>query len=223
MTDTSDSFVQEVSEELRKDQLTGYARKYGWIVVAVVLGVVGTTAYLEYERSQTEAAAKEKGELFLSALNDADPEARTAALGEIATRDEEAAALATFLHANGLLAADNEEAALNALDALATDATRVSIPLARRGSQAAASPVLGALAAPVAWHTAQLLLYLSMSGSAKAAVAHSIRAAAKMFFMRYLIVGCGTQKSRKLLIAGEKSCGIIYEMPTPKKAIPHNV
>ena len=123
MTDTSDSFVQEISEELRKDQLTGYARKYGWIVVAVVLGVVGTTAYLEYERSQTEAAAKKKGELFLSALNDADPEARTAALGEIATRDEEAAALATFLHANGLLEADNEEAALNALDALATDAT----------------------------------------------------------------------------------------------------
>ena len=40
MSDT-DSFIEEVTEEVRRDQLYKYVRKYGWIAIALVVGVVG--------------------------------------------------------------------------------------------------------------------------------------------------------------------------------------
>ena len=36
MSDT-DSFIDEVTEEVRKDRLYGYLRRYGWIAVLVIL------------------------------------------------------------------------------------------------------------------------------------------------------------------------------------------
>ena len=43
----TDSFIEEVTEEVRRDKLFGYLKKYGWIAVVVVVGAVGTTAWLE--------------------------------------------------------------------------------------------------------------------------------------------------------------------------------
>ena len=34
----TDSFIAEVNEEVRREQLYGYLRKYGWIAVVAVLG-----------------------------------------------------------------------------------------------------------------------------------------------------------------------------------------
>ena len=41
----SETFIDEVTEEVRKDQLFGYIRKYGWIAVLAVLAIVGGTAF----------------------------------------------------------------------------------------------------------------------------------------------------------------------------------
>jgi hypothetical protein len=62
-----------------------------------------------------------------------------------------------------------------------------------------------------------------MSGSARALPAKNIKQTAKSFFMGNLKIDQGTPLTRKLLITGEKSCGIIYEIPLPKKAIARHV
>ena len=51
MSDT-DSFLQEVSEELRRDKLYRNMRKYGWIGLLLVVIIVGGAAYREYQKSQ---------------------------------------------------------------------------------------------------------------------------------------------------------------------------
>jgi hypothetical protein len=40
-----DSFIDEVTEEVRRDRLFGLFRKYGWIGLVVILGIVGGTAW----------------------------------------------------------------------------------------------------------------------------------------------------------------------------------
>ena len=48
----TDSFLQEVSEELRRDKLYRNMRKYGWIGLLLVVIIVGGAAYREYQKSQ---------------------------------------------------------------------------------------------------------------------------------------------------------------------------
>ena len=51
MSDT-DSFLQEVSEELRRDKLYRNIRKYGWVAILLVILIVGAATYREYLKSQ---------------------------------------------------------------------------------------------------------------------------------------------------------------------------
>ena len=44
MSDT-DSFLQEVSEELRRDRLYRNIRKYGWIAILLVIVIVGAEVH----------------------------------------------------------------------------------------------------------------------------------------------------------------------------------
>ena len=60
MSDT-DSFIEEVTEEVRRDRLFALMRRYGWIAVAAVLLLVGGTAYREYARAAEAAKAQAFG------------------------------------------------------------------------------------------------------------------------------------------------------------------
>ena len=44
MSDTY-SFIDEVTEEVRRDRLFGYFRRYGWIPAVIIVALVGGTAY----------------------------------------------------------------------------------------------------------------------------------------------------------------------------------
>ena len=57
MSDT-DSFLQEVSEELRRDKLYRNIRKYGWIAILLVVVIVGGATYREYLKSKDTKAAQ---------------------------------------------------------------------------------------------------------------------------------------------------------------------
>ena len=70
MSDT-DSFLQEVSEELRRDRLYRNIRKYGWIAILLVIVIVGAATYREYLKSQAETEAELFGTSIIDALNDA--------------------------------------------------------------------------------------------------------------------------------------------------------
>ena len=78
-----DSFIAEVTEEVRRDQLYQMFRRYGWIAVAVVLLVVGGAAWREYSKSQVIAAAEAKGDAILAALDAPDDAARAVAVADL--------------------------------------------------------------------------------------------------------------------------------------------
>ena len=64
MSDT-DSFIDEVSEEIRREKLFTTFRKYGWIGVALVVIVVGGTGYREYSRAAEKTASETFGSSVL--------------------------------------------------------------------------------------------------------------------------------------------------------------
>ena len=81
MSDT-DSFISEVSEEVRKDKLYKLMRRYGWIAIALVVFVVGGAAVIEWRKAQARASAEATGDALVSALSAETPEDRATALGE---------------------------------------------------------------------------------------------------------------------------------------------
>jgi len=113
-----DSFIDEVSEEVRKDQLFGYMRKYGWIAVLVVLLVVGGTAFFEFRKSQSESVAQAAGDEILAALEIDDDASRAAALGAVEVEGG-AAAVTGLLTAADLSETGDLDGAVAALNAVA--------------------------------------------------------------------------------------------------------
>ena len=118
MSDT-DSFIEEVNEEVRREKLYGYVRKYGWIAVLLVLGVVAVTGFLEYQKTTTARAAQQLGDRLVTAINEEDPAARAAALAEVAPEAGDAAVIVEMRRAGELVDAGDTAGAIAAFDAIA--------------------------------------------------------------------------------------------------------
>ncbi len=115
-----DSFIEEVTEEVRRDRLFGLFRKYGWIGGVLVVAVVGGAAWTEWSKSRAEARAEAFGDAIIDALDQGTPEERRAALSAIPTDGEQAALLQL------ILASDPDEdraATLAALDVVVANTT----------------------------------------------------------------------------------------------------
>ena len=52
----TDSFIDEVTEEVRRDRLFGLMKRYGWIAVVAVLLIVGGAAYNEISKARARAS-----------------------------------------------------------------------------------------------------------------------------------------------------------------------
>nr|WP_281493201.1 tetratricopeptide repeat protein [Yoonia sp. F2084L] len=94
----SDSFISEVTEEVRREKLYGYLRRYGWVAVAAVLLLVGGAAWNEYRNVKDRNAAQATGDALLAALDETDPGARAAAMATVEA-DGSAAAVTLLLRA----------------------------------------------------------------------------------------------------------------------------
>ncbi|MBT0957162.1 tetratricopeptide repeat protein [Alphaproteobacteria bacterium KMM 3653] len=116
----SDSFIEEVSEEVRRERLYGFVRRYGWIAILAVLAIVAGAAYTEYSRSQAEAEAQSFGDALLDALETEDPAERAAAITGVET-PAEAAPIVALLAAAEAQANEDTAAAANALRSIAED------------------------------------------------------------------------------------------------------
>ena len=79
----TDSFLQEVSEELRRDRLYRNIRKYGWLAILLVVLVVGGAAYREYLKSKAETAAQLFGTNIIDALGEKNIDDRISKLQKI--------------------------------------------------------------------------------------------------------------------------------------------
>lgn len=119
-----DSFIEEVTEEVRRDRLFAAFRKYGWIGGLVVLGIVGGAAWNEWQKSQAAARAQGFGDAMLEALDTGGAVDRREAMAAVPA-DGNQIAIRTLMLASD--PADDKAAALAALDALIADATQPEI------------------------------------------------------------------------------------------------
>ncbi|MCV2881540.1 hypothetical protein [Actibacterium sp. XHP0104] len=75
-----DSFIDEVTEEVRRDKLFATFRKYGWIGLVAVVAIVGGASWIEYQKASDRAAAQDLGDTLVAAMAQDDAAARVAAL-----------------------------------------------------------------------------------------------------------------------------------------------
>jgi len=114
----SDSFIHEVSEEVRRDRLFRMFKKYAWVLALVVIAIVGGTAYNEWNKSASEAEARLTGDLMSAAIAANDP----GALQSLAAEKSASKFVLQLQQANLLIEAGDTAAALEALRAVANDA-----------------------------------------------------------------------------------------------------
>lgn len=117
----NESFIDEVTEEVRRDRLFALFRKYGWIGVVLILAIVVGAAWREWSKAQAEAKAQAFGDAALSALSAEDPADRLAALDAVAGEGGQTAVLG-FLTASQAEAAGDKARAVEALQGVAGDA-----------------------------------------------------------------------------------------------------
>ena len=115
----ADSFIDEVTEEVRRDRLFALIRRYGWIAVVAIVAIVGGAAYSEYSKAQATAAAQDLGDAMLTALNSNDPADRAAALAEIETAGPGGTAVVNFMAAGAQAEAGETATAVADLEEIA--------------------------------------------------------------------------------------------------------
>jgi hypothetical protein len=116
----NESFIDEVTEEVRRDKLFALFRKYGWIGVVAILGIVGGTAYTQWQKAQAAARAQAFGDAVTDALDLGSTSERMAALADVPTTGEQAGLLGLMLSTDP---DSDKAAALAALDGVAADTT----------------------------------------------------------------------------------------------------
>lgn len=114
----SESFIDEVTEEVRRDKLFAVMRKYGWIGILLVAVIVGGTAWTEWQKSERTTRARAFGDAILAATQAATPEARRTALAAIPAEGEQKAVLDLLLASDPT---ENPAATLEALRAIEAD------------------------------------------------------------------------------------------------------
>jgi hypothetical protein len=115
----TDSFIEEVNEEVRREKLYTYVRKYGWIAILLVVVIVGVTGFLEYQKASKANAAQSLGDSVITALNQEEPAARATALAAVASEAGDAAVVIEMRRAGELVEAGDTDAAIAAFEGVA--------------------------------------------------------------------------------------------------------
>ncbi len=116
-----ESFIDEVTEEVRRDKLFAVLKKYGWIGIVAVLVIVGGASINEWMKERAKAAAEAAGDEILTAEAKADLTERLAALDAINTEGDVSAVV-------GLIAAAENDDPAKAADRLAAIAADATLP-----------------------------------------------------------------------------------------------
>lgn len=120
MSDT-DSFIEEVTEEVRRDRLYGLLRRYGWIAVLAIVLIVGGTSYSEYRKAQIRGKAEALGDSMIAALASGESASRAVALAEINADSPTATAVLRLMTAAEQTRAGENDLAIETLNAIALD------------------------------------------------------------------------------------------------------
>ena len=120
MSDT-DSFIEEVNDEVRRDRLYGYLRRYGWIAVVLVVLIVGGAAWSEFRKAQERSQAEALGDAMLAALATNESADRVTALAAIEPATPSSAAVLRLMTSAEQSQAGDVAAAIETLNALSVD------------------------------------------------------------------------------------------------------
>lgn len=118
MSDT-DSFIEEVTEEVRRDRMFLMLKRYGWIGALAICGIVGGAAYNEYNKAQNAAQAQALGDALITALDQNETDARITALSQVPAESAGGQAIRDLLEAGALTSAGDTEAAVVKLQQVA--------------------------------------------------------------------------------------------------------
>lgn len=118
---SEESFINEVTEEVRREKLYRYVRRYGWIAAILVVALVGGAAWNEYRKAEARASAQARGDAILAAVESDSARDRATALAAIPAEGRAAAVLAMLAAAQVDDEPTARAAALDRLDALAAD------------------------------------------------------------------------------------------------------
>ncbi|MEO0780893.1 MAG: hypothetical protein AAFZ46_03960 [Pseudomonadota bacterium] len=127
MSDT-DSFIEEVTEEVRREKLFKMVKRYGWIAVLLVVLLVGGATWNELRKASEREAAQNFGDAIIAALSPEDRLERADALTALEAPTPGADAMLKLLTAAELGADNPSEAA----EKLLTLSDRADIPLVYR-------------------------------------------------------------------------------------------
>jgi len=87
-TDSSETFLREVDENLRRDRAENFLKTYGkWLVAAVILFLAATGGWIYWEQHQAKQAAEESEKLY-GAFKSITEGQQNAAAQQLGTLDE---------------------------------------------------------------------------------------------------------------------------------------
>ena len=120
MSDT-DSFIDEVNEEVRRDRMFVLLKRYGWIAVVGILMIVGGAAWSEYKKAQVTAQAETLGDDIIAALASNETVERATELSEISAQTPGGAAIVQFMVSAAQANSEQTEAAIAGLNSISSN------------------------------------------------------------------------------------------------------
>lgn len=117
----NDSFIEEVSEEVRRDRFYAWLRRWRWLLIALVVLIVGAAAVNEWRKLHWASRSQTAGDAFRAAYGETDAAARAAAFGGLAASNARAAVLAKLAEAGAKAEAGDTEGAAALLAEVAGD------------------------------------------------------------------------------------------------------
>ena len=64
----NESFIDEVTEEVRRDKLYLFLKKYGWVAILMVIIIVSTSIFVEFRNNARVTASQKLGDFLTESL-----------------------------------------------------------------------------------------------------------------------------------------------------------
>ncbi|WP_299944536.1 hypothetical protein [uncultured Ruegeria sp.] len=115
-----ESFIDEVTEEVRRDRMYLLLRRWGWVGVVAVVAIVGGAAFNEYRKARDTNQAQALGDAILSALAENESAQRASSLQAVDASSVGGDAVLNMLLSASQTDAGSRQDAVNSLNAIAT-------------------------------------------------------------------------------------------------------
>ncbi|MCU4651847.1 hypothetical protein N8I71_03340 [Roseibacterium sp. SDUM158016] len=219
----TDSFIDEVTEEVRRDRLFAFFRKWAWLAVLIVVVLVGGAGFLEYRRAQAVATSQAFGDAVIAALDQADSAARISALEAVDPPGAAGEVLLALLAA-GEAAEDEDRVAAAARLRAAAEAPDLPVRyrhlallkahLLDQGDPAEARLVLGVLAEPGAPYAALAEEQLALLDISEGDLEAGIERLRRLEIAAEATPGL-QQRAGQLIVALESGAALVDTAPEP--------